>query len=177
MKLCECGCGKSTKLATRFCPRRGYVKGYPYRFYKGHKPSKPFDAKIQIDKDGCHAWTGNIGRGGYGQHRNGKKMMLAHRFAYERVYGAIPFNLTVDHLCRKRHCVNPAHMELVPIRTNILRGVGPSARNAKVTHCPKGHLYDLQNTYICKANKRSCRKCHVERERERRIEIVSRHHP
>jgi hypothetical protein len=35
-RLCECGCGQVTSLATETRPERGYVKGQPYRFVKGH---------------------------------------------------------------------------------------------------------------------------------------------
>lgn len=35
-KLCECGCGQSAPLATATMPYRGWVKGQPLRFVKGH---------------------------------------------------------------------------------------------------------------------------------------------
>lgn len=34
--LCECGCGKATKLAPRTDPRHGHVRGKPFRFIVGH---------------------------------------------------------------------------------------------------------------------------------------------
>lgn len=36
MKLCECGCGQETPIATRNEYRRGHVKGQPIRFLPGH---------------------------------------------------------------------------------------------------------------------------------------------
>lgn len=36
MKLCECGCGQKTNLATRTDKKRGLVKGQPYRFIAHH---------------------------------------------------------------------------------------------------------------------------------------------
>lgn len=33
--------------------------------------------------------------------------------------------------------------------------------NALKTHCPQGHLYDLENTYIRRGGGRNCRKCQV----------------
>jgi hypothetical protein len=55
--------------------------------------------------------------------------------------------------------VNPQHMEPVPRRVNVLRGVGFCARNAIATHCPAGHPYDEQNTYVRKEGWRDCRAC------------------
>ena len=37
------------------------------------------------------------------------------------------------------------------------------ARAAKITHCPKGHAYDAENTYIGNKGKRICRRCAYER--------------
>lgn len=36
MKLCECGCGLPAPLATQNHAKKGYVKGQPLRFVKGH---------------------------------------------------------------------------------------------------------------------------------------------
>ena len=34
--LCKCGCGKKTWIPTETCRKRGYVKGQPVDYYKGH---------------------------------------------------------------------------------------------------------------------------------------------
>ncbi len=39
--------------------------------------------------------------------------MLAHRAEYERRFGSIPNGMEIDHLCRVKSCVNPAHLEAV----------------------------------------------------------------
>ena len=36
VKLCECGCGRPTRISDRNCPEQGYLKGQPRRFVKGH---------------------------------------------------------------------------------------------------------------------------------------------
>jgi len=35
-KLCECGCGQATKIATRNYAAKGHVKGRPLRYVAGH---------------------------------------------------------------------------------------------------------------------------------------------
>lgn len=37
--LCECGCGRPTKIATYTCPRRRHFKGYPKPYIHGHGPA------------------------------------------------------------------------------------------------------------------------------------------
>jgi len=45
----------------------------------------------------------------------------AHRFAYEELVGPIPEGLDLDHLCRNKTCVNPAHLEPVTRAENVRR--------------------------------------------------------
>lgn len=60
--------------------------------------------------------------GGYGTLRAKGKEYLAHRYYYEQHRGPIPEGLTLDHLCRVRHCVNPEHLEPVTHLENVRRG-------------------------------------------------------
>jgi hypothetical protein len=113
--------------------------------------------KVRALPNGCWLWTGRIDRDGYG--RIGGK--LAHRVGYERLIGPIPDGLTIDHLCRNRPCVYPAHLEPVSQRVNTLRGVSPSAVNARKTHCSAGHGFDERNTYL-HSRRRACRQCNSE---------------
>jgi len=110
----------------------------------------------------CWLWTGFIHPSGYGRVMLTGAVRQAHRVAYEFVRGPIPEGLVLDHLCRVRNCVNPDHLEPVMQRINVLRGAGPGAKHALVTHCPKGHPYDTKNTYFAKRG-RDCRTCHNER--------------
>ena len=123
-------------------------------------PQERFWAKVERQtQDACWIWM-RVKSRGYGRFWHKGRWEKAHRFAYELLVGPIPEGLTIDHLCRNRACVNPAHMETVDMRTNLLRGVGPSAIAAKATHCPKGHPYDLLNTYYNPSGHRRCRICH-----------------
>ena len=106
----------------------------------------------------CWPWLAAKTGWGYGSFDIKGRDYKAHRIAYELLIGPIPEGLTLDHLCRNRACVNPAHLEAVSMRTNLLRGVGPPAQNAAKTHCPAGHPYDLFNTRSYHG-KRHCRTC------------------
>jgi hypothetical protein len=109
--------------------------------------------------DGCWTWTGNVcSTTGYGRLGFNGALLSAHRVAYELEHGAIPDGLVIDHLCRVRTCVNPAHLESVTIRENTLRGEGPTARRAKATACERGHAFDAANT-IMQRGYRLCRTC------------------
>ena len=105
---------------------------------------------------GCWLWTGCVSGNGYGYISVNKKQTGAHRFAFEQRYGRIDDGLTVDHLCRVRVCVNPAHMQTVTGRVNTLRGNGLPAINARKTHCIRGHQFGSD---VDKHGHRHCRRC------------------
>jgi hypothetical protein len=119
----------------------------------------------RTDRSGdCWLWTGFLDRYGYGQISVQNRREKAHRAAYEAFVGPIPDGLVIDHTCRVRRCVNPAHLEPVTHAENVRRGIAPNARK---TQCPKGHVYDDANTYRA-AGRRDCRACR--REATRRYE-------
>jgi len=104
----------------------------------------------------CWLWTGAVAADGYACFLRDVK---AHRFAWELRHGPIPDGLVIDHLCRVRHCVNPAHLQPVTNAENILRGEGPPAVNARKTHCPRGHAFTESNTYRYPDGRRECSTC------------------
>lgn len=135
--------------------------------YKNIAPAERFWTKLNKNvSSGCWLWTAKVESNGYGRFWFDGHSVLAHRFAYELVHGPIPKGLTIDHRCRTRACVNPAHMELVTMKTNVLRGAGITAELAAKTHCPRGHPYDMFNTYINHKGARVCRECQRERNRK-----------
>jgi len=128
----------------------------------------------------CIVWTASYTGGGYGGFWNGTRQVRAHRFAYELLVGPIPEGLALDHLCRVRRCVAPAHLEAVTQRENVRRGllfiprkgvrkdVRKGARRrpqAAATHCPLGHELTPENTYVGPPTsdrpngRRRCRTC------------------
>jgi HNH endonuclease len=112
----------------------------------------------------CWLWTAST-KNGYGQIGAGGKHgkpLYAHRVAYELVNGPIPEGLHLDHLCRVTLCVNPAHLEPVTRRENILRGESPIAKQARKTECLRGHPLSGANLYTDPKGKRSCKICRNE---------------
>jgi hypothetical protein len=115
--------------------------------------------------DECWTWKGSHSRNGYARIKVSGRLLQAHRVMYEGLVGPIPDGLTIDHLCRNRGCVNPAHLEAVTHGVNVLRGVGFSAQNARKTHCKRGHLLSGSNLYVRCDGRRVCITCKNERER------------
>lgn len=105
----------------------------------------------------CWLWTGGTARNGYGSFWDGNRIGRAHRYAYELLVGPIPEGLQLDHLCRVRLCVNPAHLEPVTQQENIRRAM------VSRTHCKRGHEFTPENTVWLNAKHRRCRKCAYER--------------
>ncbi|PSJ29819.1 HNH endonuclease [Streptosporangium nondiastaticum] len=124
---------------------------------------------------GCWTWTGSVKPNGYGQFRVGKRVRTAHRVAYELAHGEIPDGLVIDHLCRRRDCVRPDHLEAVTQRINVRRGISSAAHRARQTHCCRGHAFDAANTYVAPNGTRKCRRCRAtaqDRARRRRQEVT-----
>ena len=116
----------------------------------------------KVDKrgpDDCWEWQAGISPNGYGSFWDGAKNVRSHRYSYEERCGPIPEGLVIDHLCRNPLCVNPDHLEPVTDRENVLRGVGPTAQNARKTHCKRGHLLSEENVYRPTDGFRRCRIC------------------
>jgi len=131
--------------------------------------NKRFLDKIKYVDD-CWLWFAHTTPGGYGIYWNGKEQVYAHRFSYTFYKGEISNGLEIDHLCRKRNCVNPNHLEAVTRSENTKRGLLPQIlreRQKSKTHCPKGHEYNLENTYHRpdRPNDRDCRICRNEARR------------
>jgi hypothetical protein len=123
--------------------------------------------KVRADsQDGCWEWVAGRNDQGYGSVRWDGKTHRAHRLVYELLVGPVPDGLMCDHLCRVRHCVNPAHIELVTNRENILRGESWTARNARKTHCPKCHQ-PYAHVNRARAQQRICNPCRYARDAER----------
>jgi len=111
----------------------------------------------------CWIWLSNS-RGGYGLFKIKQKNKQAHRVAYELLIGPLSQNDDLHHICEVKICCNPYHMQKVrPINHP---GAGPEFQRSK-THCPRGHEYTVENTYVFGNNFRACRICAKERSQKR----------
>jgi len=107
----------------------------------------------------CWIWDAARWPTGYGAFHMPGGPVYAHRWAWEDRHGPIPEGLVVDHLCRVRRCVNPAHMELVTSSENAWRGHWKDVDLPRRTHCIRGHEFNEENTRITRSGKRRCRLC------------------
>lgn len=166
---------------------RGWCRKHYYRWKKHGDPlawnprRQSIDERFwsKVDKDGpvpdyaphlgqCWIWTDSPNRG-YGRLFIAKRPRQAHRLSYEMTIGPIAEGMDLDHLCRVTVCVNPAHLEPVTHQINILRGEAPPAHAARKLTCPKGHPYDLSNTWVSPSTGwRVCRTCQSARRPARR---------
>jgi len=119
-----------------------------------------FYDKVWILEDGCHLWTASLG-GGYGLFWFEGKYWSAHRWIWLQTYGSLPpAPLELDHLCRKRACVNVVDLEPVTRTVNHLRGDPP---RSDLTKCQKGlHDWVPENLVLRPNDTPTCRPCRAE---------------
>lgn len=113
------------------------------------------------DEDSCWNWLAGKYTTGYGYFyiNDEKKIVLAHRFGYEIVFGDIPANLEICHKCDNPSCVNPNHLFLGTHRDNMIDAVrkgrmnptlpdnrGENHGNHKLT---ESDIIDIRNKYYC----------------------------
>lgn len=119
----------------------------------------------------CWRWLGTHSTQGYARFvlKDGGRWrgMQATRFVYELTRGKIPDGLFLDHLCRNRWCVNPAHLDPVTNRENALRG-----HYGLLTACKQGHPFTPENTGRL-SGRRRCLTCHRLSERRRRAVLLA----
>lgn len=139
---------------------------------KARSAAERFAEKLAPGANGCIEWQAGTNHVGYGVFHpyttTSNRKVYAHRWSYEQRHGPIPEGMHLDHLCRNTLCVNPDHLEAVPPAVNLLRGISPTAINARKTECHKGHPLSGANLYITPSSgSRNCRECSRERERKR----------
>lgn len=156
----------------------GLCVGHYNQQYRG-KPLTPILRGLTVEQrfwikvsktEACWQWLGAVGGHTYSNFWDGEKTRRAHTFSYELHTGEkVPRGMHLDHLCRNRTCVNPAHLEVVTPAENTRRGLMPLIsryQNIDQTHCKHGHPLSGENLYVQpKTGYRYCRTCNRRRTR------------
>ncbi len=121
---------------------------------------------MPIPESGCIVFLGSLTNDGYGRVKLDGRSCSVHRIVFELLVGRVPDGMELDHKCRVRSCCNPAHLEIVTHRENVIRGTSYIALKAAQTHCKRGHAFDETNTYLWRGN-RICRLCRADYIRQR----------
>lgn len=115
----------------------------------------------------CWLWTGGADNHGYVAAWFNGKNIRAHRLSLTLSGIELIDGLVVDHLCRNRKCVNPAHLRQITLVENILCGEGPCANHLRQTHCKYGHKLSGDNLVrFTKAKRRTCKICKRKQDRK-----------
>lgn len=147
-----------------------------------------WETKVRVNPyKGCWEWLGTLDRDGYanGSSIKAPNTKRAHRVVYRVLVGEIPSDITLDHECEVRHCVNPEHLTPCTLEDNIKAGAerrrlrlwqGPMATQAQLRKakgvCQHGHVLSEVGTLPrLKNGKRQddrCKACQHETQRKHR---------
>ena len=148
-----------------------------------------FEEKVElIPFHPCWEWIAAKNRDGYGQiwdgtyRKDGRnpKMRGAHQISYFLAFGTfLPQGLELDHSCRNRGCVNPAHLKPVTHIQNMINSpVSLISKERAKTHCAYGHPFSGDNLRIfpSRPDSRICARCHNGRSKlaKRRMRTLAR---
>lgn len=101
-----------------------------------------------IERDplyGCWLWVaGKLDRDGYGVSWTKNGPRSAHSEAWREIVGTSTAGKVLDHLCRRRNCVRPEHLEPVKGSENDLRRSWRVRCRRK--ECRNGHALSLAIT-------------------------------
>lgn len=127
------------------CTSKHYARGYCSPHYQRIKSTgtvgdRPIEVKHRYNPEatfegrtewrGNHLiWTGTADSNGYGAITVDGSKVQVHRYAWERVNGAIPEGLVIDHICFTPPCVNVKHLRLATSKQNNENKSGLQSNN------------------------------------------------
>lgn len=132
--------------------------------------------RIIIDAEtGCWLWPGCLTVQGYAKVGEADgRVRLLHRVLYEELVGPLDADTLLHHTCEVRRCVYPEHLQPTTRAEHLVRfhreqvdgamqaaiAASPVNKRQHKTHCPQGHEYTPENTYIYPPNgAQKCRTC------------------
>lgn len=96
--------------------------------------------RVDVDGNGCWISRYSVASHGYSQigwqDRGSRHVVLGHRASWVHANGQVPLGMTIDHTCKQRRCVNPAHLRLLPNYENARRIDG---KDWPIGMCANGH--------------------------------------
>lgn len=115
----------------------------------------------------CLEWTGCRIEDGYGRkitgsRKGGRRLVLVHRWVWEKEFGPIPEGLCVLHRCDNPPCINLDHLFLGTLSDNALDRETKGRGRIYTGICPCGRPYTTYLTY------RRCNPCAAAARRRRR---------
>lgn len=140
-------------------------------------PIERFMSKVDqtAGPDGCHPWTGNRFRNGYGRFWLASASHLAHRWILGEIIGRpLAWDETLRemacHRCDNPPCCNPKHLYVGHAKSNtadaIARERHATVREGAKQFCVRGHEFAPENIYWHANGSRQCRECRKVRQRK-----------
>jgi hypothetical protein len=118
--------------------------------------------RINFDPTGCWIWTGFLNEQGYPVSTHRKFGQHVHRAIYQIMHGVKLGRWDfIMHTCDETRCVNPVHLKMGTPSDNIKDSATKGRhRNARKTHCKRGHELSGDNVWLDpKAKQRHCKTC------------------
>lgn len=149
---CAVSAARSIPLADRFWERVDKQGPVP-----AHRP----------ELGPCHLWTGPVDDRGYGRINVRRRSVTTQRVAFFLAEGRWPMPSALHH-CDNPPCVRRSHLFEGSQADNVADMDAKGRRrsrslNGLKTHCPHGHEYTPENTYVgvakCGGPMRICRAC------------------
>lgn len=109
---CCCGCGAKVGIARKTDRNWNHFMGEPFYYLPYHyRMRSGEDYKVDPETQ-CWIWQHPlVPDTGYGQIWEDNQAEQAHHTYYKKRYGRLPEGVHLHHLCERRSCVNPDHLQ------------------------------------------------------------------